>query len=46
LAQGEEILVSTASVPERCRFPVEEPRDVDLKGITEGVEVASVDWRP
>jgi class 3 adenylate cyclase len=43
LADGGQILASKeTSVP---RFPVSEPRSVTLKGISEPVEVVSVEWR-
>jgi class 3 adenylate cyclase len=46
LADGGEILASAASVSqEPIRFPVSEPRSVELKGVAEPVEIISIDWR-
>jgi class 3 adenylate cyclase len=46
LAEGGEILASTETV-EDCaeRFTVSEPRAVTLKGMSQPVEVVSIDWR-
>jgi class 3 adenylate cyclase len=46
LAEGGEILASRASV-EGCEgtYSLSEPRTVNLKGITEPVDVVSIDWR-
>jgi class 3 adenylate cyclase len=45
LADGGEILVSTASLDGASRFQLSEPRSETLKGFSEQVEVAAVDWR-
>jgi class 3 adenylate cyclase len=45
LAGGGEILVSTASVDGGGRFRLSEPRPEALKGFSEPVEVAAVQWR-
>jgi class 3 adenylate cyclase len=46
-ASGQEILVTTDVLEQAgpTRFSVSEPRLVSLKGVREGVEVRSVDWR-
>ena len=46
LGGPDEIVVSRASLPERTRFPVSEPRPVELKGIQGQVKVVTLDWRP
>ena len=45
LAGGGEILVSTASLDGASRFRLSEPRPETLKGFSEPVEVAAVEWR-
>jgi class 3 adenylate cyclase len=45
LAEGGEILVSTASLDGATRFRLSEPRPETLKGFSEPVEVAAVEWR-
>jgi class 3 adenylate cyclase len=45
LAGGGEILVSTESLDGASRFRLSEPRSETLKGFSEPVEVAAVDWR-
>ncbi|MGH2739817.1 MAG: adenylate/guanylate cyclase domain-containing protein [Actinomycetota bacterium] len=46
LAEGGEILVSRSTVGKGAvRFPLSEPRTVTLKGVSEPVEVVSVEWR-
>lgn len=45
LADGGEIVASKATVGEGLQYPVSEPRTVTLKGLSEPVEVVSVDWR-
>ena len=45
LAGGGEILVSTASLDGAGRFRLSEPRPETLKGFSEPVEVAAVEWR-
>ncbi len=47
VAGGEEIVISAAALEaaEDLRFPVSEPRTVELKGIKEPVEVYLVEWR-
>ena len=42
-AKGNEILASKQTLVDR--FPSSNPRSVSLKGITEPMEIASVDWR-
>jgi class 3 adenylate cyclase len=44
LAVGGEILASRETAS-GGRFPVSEPRTVDIRGMTESIEVVSVDWR-
>ena len=44
-AQGGEILVSAATVGTSIPYPASEPRAVELKGISEPVEVVAIDWR-
>jgi class 3 adenylate cyclase len=44
LAEGNEILASRETVA-GSRFPTSEPRTVNFKGITEPVEIVSVQWR-
>ena len=45
LAVGGEILVSAASLDGGSRFRLSEPRPETLKGFSEPVEVAAVEWR-
>ena len=45
LADGGEIVASKATVGPDSQYPVTEPRAVSLKGISEPVEVVSIDWR-
>ena len=44
LADGGEILASRESAA-GGRFPVSEPRTVDIRGMSEPIEVVSVEWR-
>lgn len=46
-AGGGEIVVSTPTIAaaDGIRFPVSEPRSVELKGIEEPVEIHTVDWK-
>src|SRR4051794_7122097 len=44
VAEGGEILSSRDTAAE-SRFPVSEPREIVVKGITEPIQVVSVDWR-
>jgi class 3 adenylate cyclase len=43
LAEGSEILASRQTAV--ARFPVSDPRSVTLKGISEPIEVVSIDWQ-
>jgi class 3 adenylate cyclase len=45
LAVGGEILASKATVGSGAAYPVSEPRTVTLKGISEPIDVVSVEWR-
>jgi class 3 adenylate cyclase len=45
LADGGEIVASRATVGEGSQYPVSETRVVTLKGLSEPVEIVSVDWR-
>jgi class 3 adenylate cyclase len=45
LADGGEIVASRTTVGEGSQYPVSESRAVTLKGLSEPVEVVSVDWR-
>jgi class 3 adenylate cyclase len=45
LADGGEIVASVGTVDETMRFPLSEPRSVELKGIDRPVEVVSIKWR-
>jgi class 3 adenylate cyclase len=45
LASGGEILVSTESLDGATRFRLSEPRSETLKGFSEPVELAAVEWR-
>jgi class 3 adenylate cyclase len=45
LAEGDEILASGETiVGMRLRFSVSEPREVSLRGVSEPVEVVTIDW--
>ena len=47
LAQGGEIVASRDTVTSTARsIPVSDPREVRLKGISDPVEVVTIDWRP
>jgi class 3 adenylate cyclase len=43
LAEGGEILASRDTAAD-SRFPKSEPREVSVKGISEPIEIVSVDW--
>jgi class 3 adenylate cyclase len=45
LAEGGGTVASTATVGFVSQYPATEPRTVTLKGITEPVEIVSIDWR-
>ena len=45
LADGGEIIASKATAGSASQFPLTEPRTVTLKGISEPMEVVSIDWR-
>jgi class 3 adenylate cyclase len=45
VAEGGEILVSTASLDGARRFRLSEPRSEVLKGFAEPVELIAVEWR-
>jgi class 3 adenylate cyclase len=45
LANGGEILASKATVGSGSPYPTSEPRSVALKGISEPIEIVSIDWR-
>jgi class 3 adenylate cyclase/predicted negative regulator of RcsB-dependent stress response len=45
LAGGEEILVSRETMAGGAGFPLRDPRQVELTGLSQPVEVVSVDWR-
>ena len=45
LAEGGEIVASRATVGSSSPYPASEPRTVELKGLSEPMEVVSVDWR-
>jgi class 3 adenylate cyclase len=45
LAEGGEIIASRETVGAGSQYPVSEARAVTLKGITEPVEVVTIDWR-
>src|SRR6266542_2424725 len=46
MAEGEQILVSRAALhPGTSRYPTSEARTVNLKGLSEPVEVSTIDWR-
>jgi class 3 adenylate cyclase len=45
LAEGGEIIASKATVGAGSPYPASEPRTVTLKGISEPMEIVSIDWR-
>lgn len=45
LAEGGQILVSRDTLPASLRFPVGEGRTVELKGVSQPIEVVPVEWR-
>ena len=45
LAEGNEIVASAATVEPGSPYPTSEPRTVTLKGISEPLDVVSIDWR-
>ena len=45
LAEGGEIVASKATVGSTSPYPASEPRTVTLKGLSEPVDVVSIDWR-
>jgi class 3 adenylate cyclase len=45
LADGGEIVASRDTVGSGSQYPASEPRTVTLKGLSEPVEVVSIDWR-
>jgi class 3 adenylate cyclase len=45
LAEGDEILVTVASVASSAAFAVSNQREVSLKGLAEPVSVATIEWR-
>ncbi len=45
LAEGGEIVASKATVGEAPAYPASEPRTVTLKGLSESMDVVSIDWR-
>jgi adenylate cyclase len=45
LAEGGEIVASTTTVGEATSYRTSEPRTVTLKGLSEPVDVVSIDWR-
>ena len=45
LADGGQIVASKATVGSVSQYPLAEPRTVTLKGISEPMEVVSIDWR-
>lgn len=46
LAEGDEIVASrTTTTSAGLPHPVSEPRSVTLRGISEPIEVVTVDWR-
>jgi class 3 adenylate cyclase len=45
MAEGGEVLVSAGTIADsRCRFPVSPARRVELKGVSEPVELVTIDW--
>ena len=45
LAEGDEIVASKATVGSASQYATTEPRTVTLKGISEPMDVVSIDWR-
>jgi class 3 adenylate cyclase len=45
LAEGGEIVVSAATVGTGSPYPISEPRAATLKGISEPIEVVTIEWR-
>jgi class 3 adenylate cyclase len=45
LAEGGEIVASRATIGDASRYPASEARTVTLKGLSEPIEVVSIDWR-
>ncbi len=46
VAEGGEVLASEAALDGKAaRFPVSDARTVTLKGISQPVDVRSIDWR-
>ena len=45
LAEGGEIVASKATVGSASQYPASEPRAVTLKGISEPIDVVTIDWR-
>ena len=45
LAEGGEIVASRTTVGAGSQYPLTEPRTVTLKGISEPMEIVSIDWR-
>ena len=45
IAEGGEIVASRATVGAGSQYPLTEPRTVTLKGISEPMEIVSIDWR-
>ena len=45
LAEGGEIVASKPTVGSASQYPTTEPRAVTLKGISEPVDVVSIEWR-
>ncbi len=45
LAEGGEIIASVATVGSASQYPASEPRAVTLKGISEPIDVVTIDWR-
>ena len=45
LADGDEILASKTTVGSSSPYPSSEPRTVELRGISEPIEIVSIEWR-
>jgi class 3 adenylate cyclase len=45
VAEGGEIVASTATVGSSSLYPTSEPRTVELRGLSEPMDVVSIDWR-
>ena len=45
LASGDEIFASRATVGSGSPYPASEPRTVTVRGISEPIEIVSIDWR-